>query len=240
MRTSLVVCMFLAAACGGKSASTTTPATGGDAAATIEPLTRSFAATDDEPEATVRMPRVTIPGNPTASAAINQTLGVPASADGLSSGGEAGLDFTVGYNADGLLAIMMVHETLGAYSDSYVEHFLFDTRTGARLTGAELFRADGLTALASAVDGKLQAQLDAARTERTDCTEGGDDPYQGQYTADHLRDVYLTADGQVYFPYDFDFPHAMQACEPDGDLRMPVAELTSYLRDDSPLRRAVK
>ena len=229
------------AACGGSSKPGTVSNGGGGAApaATIEPLERTVPAAEDTPEALVRRPRVTIVGNPTASAAINAALGTPATAAELDSQGEVGIDYTVGHNADGLLDVTIVHETLGAYADSYGEHFLFDTTTGARLTAAELFRADALPKLAATLDARLQAELAAARTDRTDCVDADADPFQGEFTVDRLQEVGVGATG-VVFDYDYDFPHAIQACEPVGTFTFSLDELADYLTPTSPLRRIAR
>ena len=187
----------------------------------------------------MRLPRVTVPGNPAASAAINAALGAPATADQIEGTGDVGLDFEVALNADGLLDVTLIHETLGAYPDSYFQHFLFDLTTGARLGGADLFRAEAMAELAALIDGKLQAALAAARTERSDCVSDDEDPFQGAYTEAHLADVGLSARG-VEFRYDYDFPHAIQACEPADEFVLPLAEVRPYLRADGPLARHAK
>ncbi|MBP8811673.1 MAG: hypothetical protein KBG48_36075 [Kofleriaceae bacterium] len=243
MRTQMIAMSMVVAACGGPAAPATPTNSGGagaGAAATVTPLERVFPPSEEADEIKVRVPRIEVAGNPTASAAINTALGVPATADELTTGGEVGLDYTIGYNGDGLLAVIMGHETMGAYPDSYAEHFVFDTTTGARLDGAAQFRPEATAELVARLDGQLQAALTKTRAERPDCVDGDDDPYQGQYTADHLRHLYLTADRTLVFVYDYDFPHVIQACEPDGELTLPLAEAATYLRADSPLRRALR
>ncbi|MBK9036102.1 MAG: hypothetical protein IPL61_33480 [Myxococcales bacterium] len=230
------------AACGGAAKPTVGNSASADAAypvAVLEPLERTVPATEDEPDGTVRLPRVTVPGNPTASAAITAALGTPATADQLDAHGEVGIDYVVGHNADGLLDVRIVHETLGAYADTYEEHFLFDTTTGARLTAAQLFRADALPTLAARVDAQLQAELTAARADRPDCVDGDDDPFHGEFTVAHLDSVGVS-DGRVGFTYDYDFPHVIAACEPSGGFWFKPAELDEYLAPDSALRRLAR
>lgn len=106
-------------------------------------------------DAHVRAPFVTVAGNPAASAAINAALGVPnteAALAAVTELGEVGIDYQVGFNRDGLLDLTIIHETMGAYPDSYASHFLFDVATGKALKGADLLRADQLPALAAALD----------------------------------------------------------------------------------------
>ena len=68
-----------------------------------------------------------------------------------------------------------------------------------------------------------------------------DDPYAGdfEFKVDNLQDVGV-AGGGVTFTYDFDFPHVMLACEPDGSFRMTWAEIKPYLRADGALARFAK
>lgn len=236
MRTSPVVLGLVLAACGG-SPGPKAPAGGGAAAVTIATVEKTVPAGEELGDAHVRVPFVTVPGNPTASAAINAALGVPnteAALAAVTALGEVGLDYQVGYNRDGLLDLTITHETMGAYPDSYAAHFLFDVATGKALKGADLLAADQLPALAAALDQRLQAELTEARQSNPDCVSEDDDPYQGQFGVDHLQDVGLT-DGGVVFTYDYDFPHVIQACEPGGVFSMTFAEIKPYLRADGPL-----
>jgi hypothetical protein len=226
------------AACGGKStgAHAAAPA---DLAVVIEPLERTVPATEDEGEIQLRAPRVTSASNPAVAAAINTALGTPADAAALDPAGEVGLDFVVDHNGQGLLSLALVHETMGAYPDSYVDYFLFDLTTGARLTVDQLFRADALAPLAAALDAKLQPVIAAARAQEGDCADLGDGILDRQFTVAELKDVVITK-GAVGFVYPFDFPHVMQACEPDGLVSMSVAELAPFLSASSPLHRLAR
>jgi len=231
------VLVLALAACGGKSTGAHGPATA-SVTATIEPLERTVQDAD-QPEwgdIHVRMPKVTVPGNPAATAAINAALGTPADASGLDAGGEVGLDYTVHHNGDGLLSLSISHETMGAYPDGYVDDFLFDLTTGARLTPTQLFRADGLDGLAAALDAKLQPKIAAARAEGGDCADVGDDLFDRTFTAADIADV-TVGDGKIDFGFPFDFPHVALACEPDGVVPMSLDELAPFLAADSPLHR---
>lgn len=234
--TSLVLALALAA-CGGKSTGAHGPAAA-SAVATIEPLERTVQDTEREEggEINLRMPKVTVAGNPAASAAINTALGTPADASGLEAGGEVGLDYTVHHNGDGLLSISIGHETMGAYPDGYSTEFLFDLGTGAQLTVTQLFRADALDGLASALDAKLQPMIAAARATEGDCGDLEPDMFDRHFTAAELSDLFVV-DGAVSFVFPFDFPHVVQACEPDGTVSMTIGELAPFLAADSPLHR---
>lgn len=227
---SLALLLF-AAACGGAHAPAAPHNGASGAGVTVEPLARTVHSADADTDVEIQVPHVTVPGNPAASAAINGALPVPTTREALDAFelGEAGLGFEVNFNRDGLLDLSIVHETMGAYPDSYVEHFLFDTATGARLTGAEVLVAD-TSALVAKLDATLQAAIAEARTGNTDCVTADDDPYTGDFhvTADTLKDLAITDRGAV-FAYDFDFPHVIQACEPDGTMVVPLAELAPYL-----------
>ncbi len=238
----LILTALTAGACGGGTKPATTP--GGGAAVTIETLERTVPAGDEHGDAHVRVPYVTVAGNPTATATINAALGVPntaAALDAIKELGDVGVDYQVDYNQRGLLDLTIIHETMGAYSDSYVEHHLFDVATGAQLRGADVLVADTMPALAATLDGKVQAALAAARTDNPDCVSEDDDPYAGPFTftVANLQDVAVVAGG-VRFGFDFDFPHVAQACEPDGTFNLSLAEITPYLRPDGALARLAK
>ena len=229
--------LIVAAACGGPHAGPPANHAGGAGGdglvATITPFTGTAPAGEDLGEATIRTPLIDVPGNPAASAAINAALDVPNTAAALAEVkelGEVGLDYEVGFNRRGVLDLSITHETMGAYPDSYRSHFLFDLATGKKLTGAELLRADRQADLAARLDTQLQAELADARAHAdADCIGDGDDPYQGRFTPDLLGDVGVGDTGLV-FVYDFDFPHAIQACEPAGGVYVvPWAEAGPFL-----------
>jgi hypothetical protein len=51
-----------------------------------------------------------------------------------------------------------------------------------------------------------------------------------------LAQVYVTAEG-LRFPFRFEFPHAIQACEPTVDLVLPWSEAAAYIEPKGPLSR---
>lgn len=229
----------LALGCGGKSGGSTTPGGGGSAEAQVEPIERVISGTEFG-DVKVRRPLVTIVGDPSKTAAINAALGTPATSAELTDDGEAGIDYQLGFNNAGLLDVTIIHETMGAYPDSYTQHFLFDLTTGAQLSGHTLFKPESLPALAKAIDDQLQAEVARARTDNPDCVTEDEDPYQGHaFTPDKLRDVGVNERG-VVFSYDYDFPHVIQACEPDGTFVWTLPQLDAYLAASSPLRRIGK
>ena len=237
MRTLPVVLGLALAACGGSPGPKAAGPGGGAAAVTIATVEGTVPAGEELGDAHVRAPFVTVAGNPAASAAINAALGVPnteAALAAVTELGEVGIDYQVGFNRDGLLDLTIIHETMGAYPDSYASHFLFDVATGKALKGADLLRADQLPALAAALDQRLQAELTEARQGNPDCVSEDDDPYQGQFGVDRLDDIGLN-DGGLVFTYDYDFPHVIQACEPGGVFGMTFAEAAPYVRADGPL-----
>lgn len=244
MRTSPVVLGLALAACGGAPAPKAANPGGGGAAVTIATIEKTVPAGEDLGDAHVRAPFVTVPGNPTASAAINAALGVPnteAALAAVTELGEVGIDYQVGYNQDGLLDLSIIHETMGAYPDSYVAHFLFDVATGKVLKAADLLQADQLPALVAALDRRLQDELTAERQRNPDCVTEDDDPYAGEFafTVASLDTIGLM-EGGVVFTYDYDFPHVIQACEPGGVFTLTLAELKPYLRPDGALAALAK
>ncbi len=237
MRTSPVVVGLVLAACGGSPTPKATGPAASGPAVTIATVEGTVPAGEELGDAHVRVPFVTVVGDPAASAAINAALGVPntkAALAAVTALGEVGLDYQVGYNQDGLLDLTIAHETMGAYPDGYTVHFLFDVATGKALKGADLLAADQRPALAAVLDQRLQAEMASTRQENPDCATEDDDPYQGQFTVEHLDDVGLTAQG-VVFTYPYDFPHVIQACEPLGEFTLTLAEARPYLRADGPL-----
>lgn len=236
----MLISMILVGACGGGGKRAAAP---GGVAVTVEALTRTMHSADADADVEVRVPHVTVPGNPAAEAAINGALGVPTTRAALDAFElqEAGLGFEVGYNRDGLLDLTIVHETMGAYPDGYTEHFLFDTATGARLKGGDLLVLDATGPLVTRLDADLQAAIARAKAGNPDCVTEDDDPYARDFhvTAEHLQDLAMTDAGAV-FAFDFDFPHVIQACEPDGAFTVSFADLKPYVKADGALARLAR
>lgn len=136
------------------------------------------------------------------------------------------------YGRKGLLSLVVTVEGSGAYPDTLKKYVVLDLKTGAVL-GAEQF-AD-TTALIQRADRMIQGRVRRAKgdAELADLVAGA------SFTADNLSG-YSLSDRGVVFHYDFGFPHALLAAEPDGDVSVSWDDVADALAPDVALRRALK
>jgi hypothetical protein len=139
--------------------------------------------------------------------------------------GIVGSSFSVEYMDMSYLDISITVETLGAYPSSMVFNFLFSLSNGERITSADLFRSDKITDLIRLCDGRLQENI---------TRELASDPLQAyavdecHFTAEWLDEVGMSSEG-IVFHYDFQYPHMIEAAEPDGELFFTWEELNGFL-----------
>lgn len=150
-------------------------------------------------------------------------------------GSVTGLDYTVDYNAQGILELTYTLETMGAYPSSDVTHVLLDARTGAPITAAKAFDPSKLAELARMADKALRAEIDKALSDpdpdAREIIEGYKDTHFGVGNLDPFE---VSADG-VTFLYDYDFPHVAQALQPPGRFHFAWLEIQPSLAKGSPL-----
>jgi hypothetical protein len=142
--------------------------------------------------------------------------------------GHTGADFTVNFNAGGILDITMRIDFLGAYPSTGYRHFCFDVSTGRVVRFPELLCPGGGETLAGMLDSMLQVNIDA------EAADSLLDPgmYEGHsFGVENLESFSITEEG-VWFHYEFGFPHAVLAAEPDGELFIPAAMVVPLLSDE--------
>jgi hypothetical protein len=150
--------------------------------------------------------------------------------------GLVGADFEVNTDCAGILDITIVTEWLGAYPSTSRHYVNLDTETGAVLTPADLFSPGGMPELAALLDDTLQARIAArelAMGEELEPLLTGDT----RFDVEDLSSFSILPGG-VVFHFDFAFPHAALAAEPDGDILLPYAALSPWIPADSPLAPA--
>lgn len=136
------------------------------------------------------------------------------------------------YGKKGLLSLTVTIEGSGAYPDAIEKHVVIDLKTGATL-GAEQWGDSA--AFVQRADRVIQSRVRKVRDdpEMADLVTGA------AFTAENMATYHLTDKG-VVFTYDFGFPHAVLAAEPDGEVLLPWSNAHEALVADSPLRRAIK
>jgi hypothetical protein len=133
-----------------------------------------------------------------------------------SGGGIVGAGYTVNRLDAEILDLTIRLEHLGAYPSTLFRYFTFDAATGERLTMADLAGEENLDRLAEILDGLLQRNIREARAEAGEPVLW-DDLYRHSFTREDL-DLFSVIPGGILFHYDFGFPHAALALEPEGDI----------------------
>jgi len=150
--------------------------------------------------------------------------------------GFCGADFVVNYNRDGILDITITVDFVGAYPSTFEHWFNFDVRTGDGLLPAEIFLPESSAVLVGVLDSLLHDRVLTAVEENCTGPEGlspgvYDDPH---FTEADLAD-FSVMEGGMEFHYDFGFPHALLAAEPDGDVFLDWDSLRPFMNPEGPL-----
>lgn len=144
-----------------------------------------------------------------------------------------GVDFEVLHHDARVVTIATRVSTMGAYPSVTESTVSLAWATGDRI-GAEAFRSDKKADLARLLNSRVH---DSWRASKRELSKGPSDQaacgdvLRGEgpsFTEKNLDSVYVDAQG-ISFMFDFDFPHAVRACSPLVDLRLPWAAAQPYL-----------
>lgn len=142
--------------------------------------------------------------------------------------GYTGSGFTVNHNSGGILDIALRTDFLGAYPSTSVRYYCFDVSTGRAIRFQGLLRPGAAGALVARLDSMLQANIAVASADSI----LDPDMYGGhRFGAENLENFSICEDG-VLFHYDFGFPHAVKAAEPDGELFIPAGFILPLLLEE--------
>ena len=131
-------------------------------------------------------------------------------------------------------------EWMGAYPSTQHVFLNFDKRTGDALPIGAIVDPAKINALVAKCDQQLQANIVSNKESRKNEPEEiqilnekfSENP--PKFTAEHLNTYFIEGD-EIVFVYPFDFPHVIQALEPDGYIRLKKAEFNSFIHKDGPL-----
>ena len=151
------------------------------------------------------------------------------------------IDYTVDYNRNDILSLTYTVGGMGAHPSESQHRLSVRISTGRPLRVEETFRPEGRKTLAGFVDQRLQKAIaaklgeleEADRAElqeRLDRREGG----KPIFRVKNLEGFEVVDDGVAFF-YEFDFPHAYLAWEPDESFVLSFQELWTFLEKKGPL-----
>lgn len=142
-------------------------------------------------------------------------------------------DYTVNYNKHNILDVTLFIEGSGAYPDGSSKYLIVNTKTGNRVKPSDVFT--NLSGLAAMVKKAQQAEM-KAEIERIKKEEQAD-----EVTLDYFNNAdfksknlwaFTVSDKGLTFHYDYGFPHAIQALQPDGDYFYKWSELKPFIKQN--------
>lgn len=153
-------------------------------------------------------------------------------------------DFKTEYNKNGILGVALTFEGSGAYPSTYTKHVVVNTKTGLQLKSTDIFARDKISELVNLLDSKLQERMKSAIAEvKKDSAEDGaaltEMLAEKRFTAENLNH-FSVSDRGVTFYYDYGFPHATLALEPDGEILLGYTDLKSFVKRDGLLAKFVR
>lgn len=150
----------------------------------------------------------------------------------IDEGGFTGLHVDVTFNGCNLLQLNSRVDTVAAYPSSEGNDVLIDLRTGRAIGADDVFAADKKAALAAKLQPQLARAIEAIGKE-TDVADIVGDIADARITPGDLANFQVRDTG-LAFVYAFDFPHVIQALEPDPFF-LTWAELGPFLAKDGPI-----
>lgn len=151
-------------------------------------------------------------------------------------------DYEVGYNKKGLLTIKLFMFGSAAYPDGSSKTLVVDLKTGNRVRPADLFT--NLPGLAAMIRKTQSAEVVQATKEIAADPENKDiDPkefFEGKNFSVKNLDEFAINDSGVTFIYDYNFPHVVQALQPDGEYTYSWQKLKPYIKRGGLLAKFVR
>jgi len=153
-------------------------------------------------------------------------------------------DFQEVFNKDGVLTMMLWMEGSAAYTDGVTKYVVIDVANGDRLIPASVFI--DLHGLVAAVKKKQDAEIEKAIKDikaDPEFAAADDDPkrlFEETTFEEKDLDNFAVDMAGIAFFYDYGFPNALKALEPEGELRLSWAEIKPFIKQDGLLARFVR
>ncbi len=137
----------------------------------------------------------------------------------LYGAGIIGASFQVNWMNTEYIDLTIIVETLGAYPSRMVFNQFFNLATGELVKPEELFLENEIDNLVSLCNNELQNRI----------PDEINDEYL--FTRENLEQLGMRRSG-IMFHYDFEFAHAVEALEPDGELFFYWSDINQFLRPE--------
>lgn len=137
----------------------------------------------------------------------------------LHGSGIIGSNFRVNWMNTKYLDLTITVETLGAYPSRMVFNKLFNLTSGELVTPEKLFLENEMDNLVTLCNNELQSRIPSEITD------------EYLFTRENLEQLGMRRSG-ILFHYDFQFAHAVEALEPDGELFFYWSDINEFLRPE--------
>ncbi|MCC6327253.1 MAG: hypothetical protein IT174_01970 [Acidobacteria bacterium] len=146
-------------------------------------------------------------------------------------------DYTVDYNDRGIFVITLSMNGSGAYPDGSSKTIVIDTKTGHRIGTPQAFR--DTSGLLDLIRERQKAEIGSAIEEiKKDPDAAESDPSglfsEKIFSLNDLDQFALDANG-ITFIYDYEFPHVIEALEPEGRYKFTWKEIAKFIKPGGPL-----
>lgn len=151
-------------------------------------------------------------------------------------------DFDVTYNRGGLLVVKLFYSGSGAYPDGSSKFVAINSKTGERITATQAFAQ--IPELVELIREK-QKQFEAKQLAelKNEPEESGSDISdllkEKQFSPSDLNEFDIDNSG-ITFVYDYGFPHAIQALEPESEYKFAWQEFRRFVNLKGPLAPFVR
>jgi hypothetical protein len=173
--------------------------------------------------------------------------------------GFQGVTYKINYDSNNILSISFVADYMGAYPSENTQNYSINLNNGKNIILSDIFYQNKISDLLNLLNTKLQDNINQNLTtaqklnpsgQGSECSvntinEGlqagnGYDKNYGMFTEDNLNNPsqldgttqstsIIVSNNGVDFVYNFDFAHAIQACQPDGKISLSYSQLKDYI-----------
>ncbi len=152
--------------------------------------------------------------------------------------------YKVNYNKYGILVVTLTISGSTAYPSSSNRTVVISLQTGKQLKAQDIFDSAKFTQLVAAVrivqQNGIKTALEQIANNSPDEIASVREMLQGKdFTEDNLNH-FSVSDKGVTFIYDYGFPHAVLALEPDRDFFLPYTTLKLFIKRDGLLGRFIR
>ena len=151
-------------------------------------------------------------------------------------------DYEVNYNANGILCLDLFMEGSAAYPSSSTKTVVVDGRTGIVVRAASVFT--NMPSLIARLNEMQEKEIATAIVEiKKDATNEEPNPEplfeDATFTAANLEGFVVTEEG-VTFKYNYGFPHAILALQPDGTFFFTWSQIKPFIKPGGLLSRITR